>query len=185
MSWASFFHKHLSRSEPWAKTSTDDSGKLEVLDYNAAYAAKLKTELGEEVVGLKTDAEVVKLWVERYNYERETPRLEVVHGDVGPDGNINIKLEWNDAFIKMLKEFGLEAATEDDLIRLYLARVTARVDADIEAAEATADAEEQPSAANRIPTPNDVEAILDNMDPDVLKMFEKDIRRRAQKRRRG
>lgn len=189
MSLKSFWYKTVATREPWAHMwNDDDSGKLTVKDYNHAFAESLRP--GIEGSASMTDAEVVKLWVERRNFEREQPRLEVVHGDLTPEGRVNVKLEWNDAFIRMLQESGLEAETEDDYIRLYLASVTSRVDKDLSDADQvdTTEPERDPAiqgkAAKPQPSESDVSAIIDNMDPDILKMFERDIRRRAAKRKR-
>lgn len=182
----SFIRKHILTKQPWSIQTTVD-GKLVVTDYNAAFVKSLREQLGDELVGVKTDAEVVQLWVDRYNYEREIPRLDVVHGEVSADGRVNVKLEWNDAFIRMLRDAGVEGASEDDMIRVYLATVTQKVDRDIAAVEENDNIEERDPAIQgvgpRKPAESDVSAIIDAMDPEVLKMFEKDIRRRAAKRK--
>lgn len=186
MSLRSFWYKTFATKEPWAHMVDDDSNKLTVLDYNHAFAESLRPMI--ESSASMTDAEVVKLWVERRNFEREQPRLEIVHGDLTPEGRVNVKLEWNDAFIRMLQESGLEAETEDDYIRLYLASVTSKVDKDISDADqvdTTAPESDPAIQGKRQPSEADVSAIIDNMDPDILKMFEKDIRRRAAKRKRA
>jgi hypothetical protein len=167
--------------------STEVNGKLVVNDFNVGYAQKLRDELKDAIHGVMTDADVVKLWVDRYNYERESPRLEVVHGEVSPEGRVNVKLEWNDAFIKMLQDAGVEGESEDDIIRVYLASVTSKVDQEIADADdvdmTEPEAPAKGSMPARQPSDSDVDQILDQMEPDVLKMFEKNIRRRAAKRR--
>jgi hypothetical protein len=185
--FTSFIHKHVFSKAPWSVQETVN-GKLVISDYNAAFADQLRAQLQPEMIEMKTDAEVVQLWLDRYNYEHETPKLEVVHGEVGVDGRVNVKLEWNDAFIKMLRDVGVEGSSEDEMIRVYLATVTSRVDRDIADIEDQDGIKEhdpaiQGNGGPRQPSENDVTAIIDNMDPEILKMFEKDIRRRAAKRR--
>lgn len=182
--WAAFWHKHVSTSSPWAITSEVD-GKLTVHDYNASYVQDLREQLKDAIHGIMTDADVVKLWVDRYNYERETPRLEVVHGEVAGDGRVNVKLEWNDAFIKMLQDAGVEGESEDDMIRVYLASVTSKVDGDAldELDVEQYDPAIQGAKLPHQPSDSDVDQILEQMNPEILKMFEKNIRRRAAKRR--
>lgn len=191
MSWTSglkaFWYKTLAASQPWADMKTGSDGALSVVNFNHAFAVSLRPQVeGSEML---TDQEVVKRWVDRRNYETETPKLEVVHGELTPEGRVNVKLEWNDAFVRMLQNAGIEAETEDDMIRLYLASVTSKVDKDlsdaddVDTTEATHDPAIQGNGKPK-PSAGDVAAIIDNMDPDILKMFEKDIRRRAAKRKR-
>lgn len=184
----SYWRKNFSKA-PWSVETRSTTGKLEIKEYNTAFAKELRSQLGDEIVGVKTDAEVVQLWVDRYNYERETPRLEVVHGEIAADGRVNVKLEWNDAFIRMLRESGIEGVSEDDMVKVYLATVTAKVDRDIADIEDQDQEEYDPAIQGnggpKQPSEVDVSAIIDHMDPGVLKMFEKDIRRRAAKRRRS
>ena len=177
----SFIHKYVFNKSPWHKERRLDDGKLVIEDFNGAFVASIKAQLSHEIVGLKTDREIVDLWVARYNHDRESPHLEVIHGSINENGHVNIKLEWNDAFIKMLRDGGLQAESEDDLVRLYLASVTSNVDrefANEQTQEAQPKVEEQ-----KVPTEVDIDKIISNMQPEVLKMFEKNIRSRAQRRR--
>ena len=185
MSIKSLWYKHFKTATPWSD-QREENGKLVVNDYNASYVQGLRDELKDAIHGIMTDADVVKLWVDRYNYEREMPRLEMVHGEISVDGRINVKLEWNDAFIKMLQESGVEGESEDDMIKVYLASVTSKVDRDVAEADEVDTTESEPTKAiakPKHPSDSDVDQILEQMDPEVLKMFEKNIRRRAAKRR--
>lgn len=186
MSIKSLWYKHVKTATPWSD-QRDENGKLVINDYNASYVQGLRNELKDAIHGVMTDADVVKLWVDRYNYEREAPCLEVVHGEVSADGRVNVKLEWNDAFIKMLQAAGVEGETEDDMIRVYLASVTSKVDRDVAEADEVDTTEPTTIATaaklNKQPSDSDVDQILEQMDPEILKMFEKNIRRRAAKRK--
>lgn len=183
----SFIHKYILTKEPWSE-QVEVSGKLVISNYNSAFVKSLREQLAQELTTAKTDAEVVKLWTDRYNYERELPKLEVVHGEVSSDGRVNVKLEWNDAFIAMLRNAGVEGESEDDMIRVYLASVTSKVDRDIAQADdidivaPTHDIAIQ--GRPKQPSESDVDQLLEQMDPDVLKMIEKNIRRRAATKRR-
>lgn len=189
MDWLiALWHKYVASSAPWSRSAEID-GKLVISDFNASYAQKLRDELKDAVHGVMTDEDIVKLWTDRYNFERETPHLEIVHGEVNAEGRINVKLEWNDAFIRMLRDAGVEGESEDDMIRVYLASVTSKVDQDIADADDVDTSEPQHDSAiqgkrpARQPSDMEVEQLLEQMDPDVLKIFEKNIRRRAAKRR--
>ena len=110
-------------SEPWADLQFTD-GKLVVVDYNAAFVKKLRSQFGDLVNDETTDEEVVKLYVDRENIDREEPRLEVLHLGIEEDGQLKIKLDWNKAFIDHLRKNGISGETEDEAIKEYLSRLT-------------------------------------------------------------
>lgn len=133
--WAKFFgikepvpvptEKELKKAgvEPWADLQFSD-GKLVVVDYNQAFVQKLKASFGDLIDESTTDDQVVKLYVDRENIDREEPRLEVVHMGIEDDGQLRIKLDWNKSFIDHLRKNGIYADTEDEAIKLYLSRLT-------------------------------------------------------------
>lgn len=133
--WTKFFGKEppppaptekelkKSGSEPWADLQYSN-GKLTVVDYNAAFVTKLRTQFGDLINEDTTDDEVVKLYIDRENIEREEPRLEVLHMGIEDDGQLRIKLDWNKAFIDHLKKNGITGETEDEAIKEYLSRLT-------------------------------------------------------------
>ena len=100
------------------------------------------------------------------NLAREEPYLNVIHGSIGKDNQIIVKLDWNDSFINSLKSQGFEGDNEDDLVRAYLAVVSSNAAAEMIKEEAV--------AANKpLPTQADLEHMITMMDPDIRKMFEK------------
>lgn len=109
--------------EPWADLHFVD-GKLKVVDYNAAFVKKLRTQFGDLVNDETSDEDVVKLYIDRENLEREEPRLEVLHLGIEEDGQLKIRLDWNKAFIDHLKKNGITGETEDEAIKEYLSRLT-------------------------------------------------------------
>lgn len=167
--------KQLADREPRATEVVDEYGQLAVSDWNAAYAASKRALLPPDLTKNLTDAEVVNLWVERRNIENEEPRLEMVHSDIMPDGQVAIKLDWNDAFIRLLQARGIEGKDEEELIQNYLHVVSNRADSEL-FEEETADIPLVP------PTEDDIEAILDKTDPETLRQIEKSVRRRAAQR---
>lgn len=48
------------------------------------------------------------------------PWFEVVSDRVSADGQVAIELDWNDAFIEMLKEQKYEGITEEELVQKFL-----------------------------------------------------------------
>lgn len=133
--------------EPWADLQFID-GKLEVVDYNPAFVMKLRSSFGDLVDDDTEDSEVVKLYVDRENLDREEPRLEVVHMGIETDGQLKIKLDWNKAFIQHLQKNGISGETEDEAIKAYLARLTTET-ADSEGSEEDVLSREQVTEAFR------------------------------------
>lgn len=117
-------------TEPWADLQFSD-GKLIVVDYNQAFVTKLRTSFGDLIDESTTDDDIVKLYVDRENVNREEPRLEVLHMGIEEDGQLKIKLDWNKAFIDHLNKNGITGETEDEAIKAYLARLTTET-ADVE-----------------------------------------------------
>jgi len=117
--------KELKKSgtEPWADLQFSD-GKLVVVDYNQAFVTKLRSSFGDLIDDSTTDDDIVKLYVDRENLDREEPRLEVVHMGIEEDGQLKIKLDWNKAFIDHLHKNGINGETEDEAIKEYLSRLT-------------------------------------------------------------
>ena len=112
-----------SSPEPWADLQFSD-GKLIVVDYNSAFVAKLRNSFGDLIDETTSDDDIVKLYVDRENLDREEPRLEVVHLGIEKDGQLKIKLDWNKAFIDHLHKNGISGETEDEAIKEYLSRLT-------------------------------------------------------------
>ena len=114
---------HKLSSDPWADLTFKD-GKLTVKHYNDAFVSDLRVKLGDVVSDDMSDDQIVALYVDRENIEREEPRLEVVHFGIEEDGQLKIKLDWNKAFIDHLRKNGITGETEDEAIKEYLSRLT-------------------------------------------------------------
>jgi hypothetical protein len=176
MNWfVKLWHKHFMPKAPWGMEELSTDGLLKVTDYNSAYAQQLRGRLPPEMTGNLTDAEIVKLWVERRNHEKQEPRLEVIHSDISAEGQVTLKLEWNDAFIRLLQNRGFQGDTEDDLVQAYLHVVTKNADERMFNDETS----DVPLVA---PADDDIEDVLNNTPPETLKAIEKSIRRRAAQR---
>jgi hypothetical protein len=101
-----------------------DGGKLVVKSHNKAWIDKLRWDLGDLTFG-KSDDEVVKLYVDRENLEHEEPRLTVDHMGIDENGKIKMKLDWNQAFIKLLRDkAGIVAESEEEAVQAYMLRLT-------------------------------------------------------------
>jgi hypothetical protein len=52
--------------------------------------------------------------------ESDEPWVEVLGGNVDSEKGLEIKLDWNDAFVDQLKKKGYKGTTEQELISSYL-----------------------------------------------------------------
>lgn len=175
------FFKRYSKV-PWCEYDTVN-GQLSNVAYNSAFIAEVRESLKDTLsVGtFKTDQEVIDLWQARRSFEAEQPNLEVVHSGIDEDGKLQLKLSWNNAFIRMLKQHGFDAEDEDTIIQAYLASI-ARENADElppQQSEALPDAAPAPS---RIIAANNIADALDDLDPDTVREIERELRSRAQRR---
>ena len=100
-----------------------ENGKIKVKSFNKAFIADLKTKIGDIGDG-KSDEQLVQLYLDRENVEREEPRLDVVHMGIAQDGSIKMQLDWNRSFINHLRENNIEGATEEQAVQKYLAMLT-------------------------------------------------------------
>jgi hypothetical protein len=72
----------------------------------------------DQAITLRTAAEKQK------RYESEEPYVEIVCERLSTDGSVELNLDWNDAFIRLLKTKGYKAPTEDKLIELWMASLS-------------------------------------------------------------
>lgn len=126
----SWFKGLFSTRKPKARLNYED-GKLVIEDYNRAFVDKLRNDLGDLTLG-KTDAQVVKLYLDRENLEHEEPKLTVEHMGIDKTGKIKMKLDWNQAFIRLLRDkAGIVSENEEEAIQAYLLRLSMDVAEDM------------------------------------------------------
>jgi hypothetical protein len=172
MRWLkAFWYKFLlGAKQPWADTVLDEAGQLQVRDYNHAFVTDLLTKLPEDSTRMLTSKGVVNLWVARYNHEHTEPKLEVLHSGIEADGRIRMKLDWNDAFIKMLAERGIFGETEEEAVQNYLMQVGRVVNADEHALVEAAPTFE--------PTEDEIARELSSMSPTMAAKLERALSKR-------
>lgn len=166
-------YNQLFNNQPWH----DSSGAK--LVYNDAFIKKLRVDYGAPDL---EEERLIALWQARTDYENEEPFLEVVHSGINEDGSLKLKLEWNDAFIRLLRSHGFIDEDENILIQRYLASIARE-----EALGVTADPLEHPpmerqELSTRLPTSDEIGQMLDSMPPEIVRDMEKQLRRRAQQR---
>lgn len=114
-------------NKPWADIEFID-GQMKVNKYNKAFVEMLKQKFGDLIGNDDTDDQIVQLFIDRENLEREEPKLEIIHSGIEADGRLKIQLDWNKSFIEHLKKHGITGDTEEEAIEAYLSRLTSRVD---------------------------------------------------------
>ncbi len=110
---------------PWADFQYIND-RLSVKDYNPAFIKKLRNTLGDVIDNEMTDEEIIGVYVDRENIEREDPRLDVIHLGIETDGRVKVELDWNQAFINHLKKHGITGETESEAIEAYLSMLSSR-----------------------------------------------------------
>lgn len=68
---------------------------------------------------------------ERYK-NSTTPWVEIVGEEIDPDKGIRIKLDWNDAFIKHLKDNNFQGSDEVGIVQKWLANIAYQVASDMQ-----------------------------------------------------
>jgi hypothetical protein len=123
--------RQFMEKEPRVDQSFADN-KLTVNSYNIAWVDKLRWDLGDLTLN-KTDEEIVQLYVDRENLAHEEPYLKVEHMGIDEEtGKIKMKLDWNQAFVKLLRDnAGIVAENEEEAIQAYLLRLTMDVSEDL------------------------------------------------------
>lgn len=125
----SFFSNLLRSNQPKAKLKYVD-GKLAIKSYNSAFVEKQRATLGDLTFG-KSDEEVIQLYLQRENLVLEEPKLTVEHMGIDEDGRIQMKLDWNQAFIKLLAKNGIVSENEEEAVQAYLLKLTMDVAEDM------------------------------------------------------
>jgi hypothetical protein len=85
----------------------------------AAAEAEAKRIAEEEEHKRLKNEEAMAIYREEMKKSSE-PWVEVVSGDVDPTNGIQIKLDWNDAFITYLRQNGITGENEDIMVQKWL-----------------------------------------------------------------
>ena len=99
--FSSIWHKFLGGKATPWADISYIDQQIHVKSYNPAFVEKLKRQMGDLTL------------------------------DIGEDGRIKMKLDWNPAFIRHLADNGIIAETEDEAIQQYLSLLTNKVAEDI------------------------------------------------------
>jgi len=97
----------------------DEYFNKRVLEEQAAKKAETERIAKEEEERRAKHKEAMDLYREEMKKSPE-PWVELVNGDIDPDNGIQIKLDWNDAFIVYLRQNGFTGDNEDVLVQKWL-----------------------------------------------------------------
>ena len=57
----------------------------------------------------------------------EEPRIEIIGSDYDPENGIKMTMDWNDAFIKQLKQSGYSGTSDEAVVQKWLQQVSQQV----------------------------------------------------------
>ena len=57
----------------------------------------------------------------------EEPRIEIIGSEYDAEHGIKIKMDWNDAFIKQLKQSGFTGTSDEAVVQRWLQQVSQQV----------------------------------------------------------
>lgn len=94
---------------------------------------KMFNQRDDEIESLQDQLASLKETVDELNHLRDRkdsdePWFEFVGGEVHPEHGLELRLDWNDAFIKQLRAQGYKGTSDDELIAQYVANVQKTVE---------------------------------------------------------
>ena len=83
---------------------------------------------GDDISSLREQLSSLQKTVDELNHLRDRkdsdePWFEFVGGEVHPEHGLELRLDWNDAFIEQLKRQGYKGTSDDEIIAQYVANV--------------------------------------------------------------
>ena len=103
------------------KQSIED--RLALLEANLEAEKAAKTEATEQLEAANEELNILREKQQQYEDKRNSPEpwIEVIGESIDPIRGIEIRLDWNDAFIQYLKENGITGKDEDTAVQKYVA----------------------------------------------------------------
>ncbi len=103
------------------KQSIED--RLAILEANLVVEREATLEATEKLEEANKELSVLREKQQQYDDKRNStePWIEVVGESIDPVRGIEIRLDWNDAFIQYLKENGITGKDEDTAVQKYVA----------------------------------------------------------------
>jgi hypothetical protein len=79
---------------------------------------------------MKNVVQTVKWWF-RKKLKRKEPLVRLLSTGTNSAGDITIELDWNDAFVAMLRGNGYVGASDDDVVKRWVSEMSAKIAGDI------------------------------------------------------
>lgn len=97
--------------------------RLNALEAKLQEETNAKLQLEQELETASSELTVLREQVKEHEDKKNSPEpwVEVIGESIDPVRGIQIKLDWNDAFIQYLKENGITGKDEDTAIQKWLA----------------------------------------------------------------
>lgn len=110
----------------WFKKSKKElsiESRLDQLEHQLMAEKEDKQKLSHELEEATEELTFLRKIHEDHELKRNSPEpwVEVIGESIDPVKGIEIKLDWNDAFIQYLKENGITAKDEDTAVQKWLA----------------------------------------------------------------
>lgn len=91
------------------------------------------SETRDDIDKLRSDLDDAVSKINELNHlrdrkESDEPWFEFVGGEVHPEHGLELRLDWNDAFINQLRTQGYKGTSDDELIAQYIANVQKSVE---------------------------------------------------------
>lgn len=96
--------------------------RLDQLEHQLTAEKNDKQKVEDELKEANSELVVLRELQQKYDDKRSSPEpwVEVIGESIDPIKGIEIKLDWNDAFIQYLKENGITAKDEDVAVQKWL-----------------------------------------------------------------
>ena len=113
----------MSWFTPKKKKGLSIEQRLDQLEHQLTVEKEDKQKLEAELTEATAELTVLREKHQEYEDRRNSPEpwVEVIGESIDPVRGIEIKLDWNDAFIQYLKENGITAKDEDTAVQKWLA----------------------------------------------------------------
>lgn len=79
---------------------------------------------------MKKTVQAIKWWFHK-KLKRKEPLVRLISTGTNRDGDITIELDWNDAFVTMLRGNGYVGAADDDVVKRWVSEMSAKIAGDI------------------------------------------------------
>ena len=122
--------KTLTEMEEKIRADVEEERMNKEAAEQEAREAEEAEELAKEKAEEERQAEIKKAAenIIEEKMESDEPWVEMVGASVDPEKGIRVELNWNPAFIKYLREGGIQGASEEECAQRWLAMISKDID---------------------------------------------------------